>query len=343
MYHEEFERPRFRQRFGSVLDKAESIYLRILRALILIIASLLLAYAGWLAVQSLYKISRSPSSVQEEVAAVAADEITSADMPTEAKMASEDGKAVVNPAHQQFYTNFVKRYYGLFSRRFEPFRQAEDKKLTSEEFDDSFINSAERLDAVTNGQLDFEGDKADLEALLVVMTEAADKPVTQQRLKQYKAAKKVAVSRKVQKTRTTYRSGWDSNSTACQGWFYSPVGCAVTRPVQTPYTETVTTMEFPEGTQSHSQIFRAFQDRYFTLLDERRQANANRAESERQDIIAGNEEGKSALITALQIVGGFLILMFFFLLIAIERHQRKLAAQARLEEVLAPPAEAVAV
>ena len=87
-------------------------------------------------------------------------------------------------------------------------------------------------------------------------------------------------------------------------------------------------MEFPEGTQSHIQIFRAFQDRFFGLLHERRERNRRTAEADRNDILLGIVQGHLSLWDALKILGGFLLLMFFFLLIAIERHQRRMAAQS---------------
>lgn len=320
------ERPRFSERISNVFDKAEAIYLRILRAAILLIATFLLGYAGWMAVESAYKMNQSPDSVQVEGAKVAPDEITNAEMSTADRTSTGDGKAAFNPIHQGFYADFVTRYYHLFKSRFEPFRQAEDKNLTQEEFDDAFLNTPDRLNAVTSGQRNFDRDKEDLETLLAVMTDAAQKPLTQKRLREYQSAKKVAVQKKVQRTRTVERRGWDSLSTNCDNWYSTPVGCPDTQTVQVPYTETITNMEFPEGTQTHFQIFRAFQDRYVALLDERRRSSEARAESERQSIIDGITEGRLSLLKALQMVGGFLVLMFFFLLIAIERHQRKISA-----------------
>lgn len=317
--------PKFSQRISTIFDKAEAIYLRILRAAILIIATFLLGYAAWMAVQSAYKMSKSPDSVQVEVARVDADEVTNAEMPATDRTSTGDGKVAFNPIHQGFYADFVTRYYHLFKTSFEPFRQAEDKSLTQEEFDDAFLNTSDRLNAVTTGQRNFDRDKEDLQTLLAVMTDAAQKPLTQKRLREYQSAKKVAVQTKVQRTRTVQRQGWDSLSTNCDNWYSTPMGCAVTRTVEVPYTETVTNMEFPAGTQTHFQIFRAFQDRYVALLDERRRASEARAESERQSIINGISEGRFSLLRALQMVGGFLVLMFFFLLIAIERHQRKIS------------------
>lgn len=322
----EGDRAPIAHRASAALDRAERVYLRVLRAAILVIATLLLLYAAWLALSSLYKMSRSTESVIEETASVQPDEITDAQAPSAAKIATKNAEPSVDPATRAFYRDFARRYYNLYRTKFEPYRQADDKQLTLEEFDDSFLNTSERLEAATKGNLNFADDQSDLETMLNVMTEAAATPATSERLARYKAARKVPVKRQVERTRTEYRRGWDSSSTACSDWYETPYGCSVIRPVYTPYTETVTELQFPEGTQSHTQIFRAFQDRYFNLLEERREANAAKAEHERQDILSGFLEGKLSLMTALQVLAGFMILMFFFLLIAIERHQRRIAA-----------------
>jgi hypothetical protein len=183
------------------------------------------------------------------------------------------------------------------------------------------------LDAIKSGELGFERDRDDLETLYSVMVDAADKPKTAERLLRYKAAKKVPVSEQVQKTSVSYERGWDSTSTNCPRWYDEPVGCGVMRPVEHAYTETLTTMQYPKGTQSHIQIFKAFQDRFFSLLKSRREENAQNAERERQDIVASIADGKLSMVTALQVLGAFLALMFFFLLIAIERHQRRISSR----------------
>jgi hypothetical protein len=322
---EDEARPPFRERFGVALDRAEHIYLRVLRAAILIIATGLILYAAWLGVSGLWRVAQSPDSVEEQVASVAADEITNAEMPSRRPEAQAGPR--IDPAQQRYYTGFVNRYYRLFRARFEPFRQSDDRRLNRDEFDDAYIDSQARLQAAARGDLDFAADRADLETLLQVMSEAAAKPMTQQRLRRYKNARKVRVGRREQRTRTEYRQGWNRYSTNCPDFYYPPYGCSERRAVQVPYTQTVYSMEYPEGTQSHSQIFRAFQDRFFTLLHQRREDNRLRAEMERNDIVIGNVEGKLSLWDALKILGGFLLLMFFFLLIAIERHQRRMSAR----------------
>ena len=327
MIHEEITRGTFRQRLSLALDRTEQVYLKVLRAGILLIATLLLACALWLTLSGLYKIALSPDSVEEEVASVAADDITNAELTANEATAAGGSSSRLNSEYQRFYAGFVDRYYKLYRTKFEPFRQPEDKQLSRDEFDDTFIDTPARLKNVASGELDFDQDRADLETLLRVMAEAADKPQSQQRLQKYRTAKKVRVEREVQRTRTAYRDGWDSYSTSCEGWYDYPYGCPVRRAVEIPYTDKVQSMEFPKGTQSHVQIFRAFQDRFHTLLAERRETNARTAKQKREDILLGNLEGQLSLGTAIKVAGGFLALMFFFLLIAIERHQRKLSSE----------------
>lgn len=312
-----------RERLGAALDRAEHIYLKVLRAAILVIATGLLLYATWLGMSGLWKVMQSPDSVVEQVATVAPDELTNAEMPARPTQRQEGSR--INPGHQRYYSDFVNRYYRLFQARFEPFRQQDDRRLSRDEFDDAYIDSQARLQAIARGEQNFESDRADLESLLQVMTEAAQKPTTQQRLQRYKSARKVRVGRRVERSRTEYRDGWNRYSMDCADWYYPPYGCPERRAVQVPYTETVYSMEYPEGTQSHSQIFRAFQDRFFTLLNQRREDNRAKAAQERSDIQLGNVMGALSLWDALKILGGFLLLMFFFLLIAIERHQRRIS------------------
>jgi hypothetical protein len=323
--NDEASGPSFGQRTRLVLDRAEALYLKVLRAVILAIATLLLVYAGWIAVSSAYKISRSPDSVKEQPAQVNADELTDAQLPADTPAAAKAGQPQVNSEQAKFYRSFAARYYELYRSRFEPYRHQDDKQLSLQEFDDSFLNTPSRLEAVGRGSLKFSDDQADLETLLAVMREAADKPATRQRLQRYRAAKKVPVTRPVERTRSEIRQGWDSSSEDCPNWYQNPIGCPASRVVDVPYTEQVTQLEYPKGTQSHAQIFRAFQDRFFDLLQERREANAAKANGERQTILTGIADGKLSLVTALELLAAFLVLMFFFLLIAIERHQRQLA------------------
>jgi hypothetical protein len=336
MYSDEAPRPSFGARLGVTLDRAESVYLRVLRAVVLVIATLLIVYAAGLAVVSLYKVAQSPDSVQERPAQVAANELTSAEMPSVKSVQAADSG--VNPEQREWYDQFVAQYYRFYRSKFEPFRQSEDKQLSRSEFDGAFLGTTNRLERVKAGDLSFAEDQADLNYLFRTMSEAAELPATKQRLNKYKSAKKVRTATKVERTRTVSERGWNSYSTSCRLWYEDPIGCPETRTRQVPYIQTVYSMRLPEGTQSHSQIFRAFQDQFFQLLEERRQRNRSEAQTQRDQILLGIEEGKLSLSTALMVVGGFVVLMFFFLLIAVERHQRRLART----EVTSPLTEALA-
>ena len=326
---DEMHSERTGSRVRILLDKVESVYLRALRVLILIIATLMVLFAVWLCLSGVFNMMRSPDSVVVEPAKVEASELTSAKLPERATTASPTAAADPLAQERKFYTDFGKRYFKIYSVSFEPYRQPDDKQLAQNEFMDAYLKPDDRLQAIAGGDVNFQSDKADLEGLLVTMTEAAKLPQTVERLQKYKRAKRVEVSRKVERSRTETRRGWETYSTSCEGWYQDPIGCPVTRTVQVPYTETVKSMELPEGTQSHAEIFQAFQERYFQLLYERRSANAQAAQQERENIEHANIQGEASLVTAMQVLGGFLVLMFFFLLIAIERHQRSIAVQDR--------------
>lgn len=317
---EEIVRPSRTEWLSLALNRAERFYLRLLRGAILIVATGLLLYAAGLALISFYKVTRSPESVQEKEATVAAGELTRAGIPAR-RDSGNDGEPEVNPAQRQAYDQFLRAYYQLFRTRFEPFRQSADRQLSLSDFDDTFVNTGTRLTAVSRDDLDFAADQRDLRSLFGVMREASALPETQSRLRAYQRAQRVRVCRNVQRMRTVERPGWDPYSTSCATW-YENMGCPVTRRVQTPVTERACQMQLPQGTQSHLDIFRAYQNEFYRLLNERRQTNAAEAEAARSSIQQGILEGRLDLGTVLTILASFLALMFFFLLIAIERHQR---------------------
>lgn len=311
--------------FSATLDKAEAFYLKVLRAGILLIATGLIIYSAWLAISGLYQIARSPESVEEKSASVAASEVAELEDSPPLKDDSGSSDPRQDKATNDYLKGFGDRYFALYQKRFEPYRQPDDKRLDRQQFDDEFIQSQRRAESIANGTSTLNEERAHLDRLIETMTAASAHKKIIDRLERYRGAKRVRVERSVRRTRTETRRGWDRNSMACADWFYEPYGCSVTRRVEVPYTTKVASLELPEGVSSPSQTFRAMQDRYFSLLEERRTSNSAAAESEREAISLGNIVGRESLFQALIVLGGFLILMFFFLLIAIERHQRKQA------------------
>ncbi|MEN2787564.1 hypothetical protein ACFOKI_02910 [Sphingomonas qilianensis] len=320
------ERSTLIARTGTWLDRIEFLYLRVLRAMLLVGATVLLICALVWAATSVTRILRSPDSVAERPSVVSANELQESGL----KMSSSaSSNAALNKDFREQrsnYDSFLRRYYSLYRTRYQPNLRTDDKTLAIGEFDDLTINSSARLASIRKGELDFAVDKKDLDTFLPVIVTASSSKSTDDRLSKYRLATKKPVATQVQRTRTETRRGWDPYSENCPAWYESPIGCAVNRQVVVPYSETVKVMRYPDGIASPNEILKSYQDRYFGLLAERRRTNADKASSERQDIVAGQATGWGGLSQSVMIVGAFLVLMFFFLLVAIERHQRRIAA-----------------
>jgi hypothetical protein len=319
------EEPPRRARLRLLLERVEEVYLAALRAALLLIATILVAAAVALFAVSIYRLSRSPSSVHESPASVTAAEIVGDSASNGvANQPAEDPQA----SQRRGYAAFVNRYFNLFRTQFEPFRHTDDRALDRQQFDDSYVGTQERLNATKSGKIDYQTDISDLAQLFNVMRSAAGLEQTRARLSAYKAAQKAQVCRNVDKTRTEVRTGWDRYSTTCSTWYMEPLGCSTIKTVDVPYTARECRMQYPSGVETYGTIFRNYQDEFFRRLGEKKRENAEDAEQKREAISTGNIKGRLGLWTVLEIGGGFLILTFLFLLIAIERHQRKLARSA---------------
>jgi len=317
----------WRERFGAALNRIERLYLKLLRAIVLIVATIMIAIAAWLAASGAYKVSRSPDSVIEAEATVNADDLLNVRAAPEPgpEVATNSGPSGPSAALRNSYQSRLRRYFALYRAKFERFAKPEDKRLSLGEFDDRYLNTEERMKAVGEGQALESQDLADIDRLIALIGEAGENPRTIERLRKYQAARKVDVRKQVERTRVESRRGWDSYSTSCSDWYLSPQGCPTVRTETIPYVENVTVKEYPKGTETPAEIFGLYNDEYWKLLGERRQSNQSTAENQRENIVLGKIVGGGMLMTALQIAAGFLLLMFFFLLIAIERHQRVIA------------------
>lgn len=299
------------------LNSAENFYLRALRSTTLIIATLMIAYAGWLGLSGIYKASRDVKSVQEAKTVVSAQDILAKQEEDALQEQSAGPAAQADPLAKEkaYYRAYVAKYRQLYKAKYEPYRQASDPILNSAQFDERFLSTNGRLNMISKGELDFEKDKAVLEKLYGVMTELAESEKTIAKLKKYRVAKKVQVKKTVSGTRPVQSCGYYS--------YYS--GCLYYQTNYVTYKEVVTKMAFPKGTVSHVELFSSYQADFLKLFGERKTENAANAAKERNEILSDNAEGKANIWTAFQIAGAFLMLMFFFLLIAIERHQRKMS------------------
>jgi hypothetical protein len=77
----------------------------------------------------------------------------------------------------------------------------------------------------------------------------------------------------------------------------------------------------------YDQTFMRLTDGYWVTLKIKRDAEAARAAAKRTELALKSEAASSSFIEARNALAGFLGLMFFFLIVAIERHQRGMAAE----------------
>ena len=304
----------------SILDRMEVVYLAAIRIVILLIATALVVAVIWYAVSGGYKLSRDASAVKEQPAVVAADDIVQIDTNKQAAQADQGATADPLAAEKAFFKAFEKRYFALFNQRFVPFRQVTDDPIDQAAFGERFVQSVERLKLIADGTVSFEQQRADLEDMFIKMNEASTLEATVSKLDKYRKSKRVSVSRVVSGTKS---------QAYCSYYGYYIDQCISYSTRQIPYRTTVTELQLPKGVISYDVLFGAYQERFMTLLEERRLKNVQAANAEREARIADNAEGSVQLWTAVKIAAGFIALMFLFLLIAIERHQRKIAEGTR--------------
>lgn len=311
--------PRKNSRLANIFEKAEYFYLALIRYTILIFATVMLAYALWLALSGLHAISRDPASIQEAPTHVRAEALTDLNDGTQAPSSARVNTSPSDnrKTEKAYYQDFRKRYFNLYRQKFEAYRHGSDARLSEKEFDSAFLSIDRRLSAVAEGTLSFEQDRDDLEALFSAMKEAATLPVTTKRLAAYRRTQPRRVVTPVQKSRL---------ETYCAYYDYYLDSCIVHDQRSVSYTEQQIRMAMPDGIRSPLQLFTAYQENFGRDLTKQRAINQAKAAEKRQAIAAGNLRGQGKLWTAVQICGAFLTLMAFFLLIAIERHQRRSAA-----------------
>lgn len=309
----EISQETFGERWRCISLRVEKAYLELLRTLALVFATLLLLYVAWLAVTAAYNIARDPDAVEVEPVTINAEEIVN--------LVSQ-GETLSN--EEKEFNQFRDQYFRLYQERFEAFNQSDDKTLNVDEFTNAFLAMFD------NGQLSGEDESftlvpsSDFPGLLQIMSDAADFPVTAERLTTYQNALKERIVRQSRRTR---------NKRVCErytedGWY---IRCVRYGNRTVPYTETNVEVRLPEGVLTPRQLFATYQENYLSELSARRENNESVALNEREERAAANLRGRADLASAAQLILGFLAVMFLFLLIAIERHQRKIAA--RLDRV----------
>jgi hypothetical protein len=316
----------------ATADRLETVYLAALRIMVLVIATLALLVAIWMAVDGLRSLLTS-TEVKAKPVSVTATEVLKANRDKQAVVDSASGDEdtvpkTVKDQHMAFMKGPFEAYYRLYVPTAYSYKKAEDKVLDRAEFAQLLgydLDTFAWSDDPTVRR--FAEDPAYAEAITLAAKEATADAGYRQLLAGYKAAQKTA-----QACRTEYerRRGWDSNSMVCDAWWQSPIGCPVIRQVPVQRCEPA----YPDNIISPTKAFTEF-DRGYRELWKRR---TDQAEAERAAKVGKRYELKASgvpkLSKAMILLVGFLGIMFLFLVIAVERHLRRIKnGQAHREPI----------
>ncbi|MET3528087.1 hypothetical protein [Phenylobacterium koreense] len=334
---------------SGLASRVERVYLAMLRVLTLVVASICILGALLLALDGGRRLLMSTDVVPEPVAISTEDALgplvrAAGEEKVGGGASGVEASSAAKAKHAAFMKGAFATYYETYRRFALASNKPEDKLLSPAELASALGYSAEALDAepapsehaddpdapanlaqdaiseaLARTSLLFQTDETFSTRQIEVVRNALADPRLVAKAAKYKAAQKTA-----QSCSTVYqvRSVWDSNSTACAEWYYRPYGCPVRRSV--PVEQCVPA--YPEDVESPLETFAKLDESYRLAWSSKTtsaQSAADTKAAEKREVKAG---APAAFVLALQIFGGFLVVMFMFLLIAIERHLRRLAS-----------------
>lgn len=301
------------------LDQIERVYLIFLRLGVLALASICLLGALYFAGDAVWRVFVS-TEVPVEETVVAPSEVSAAMRAMAADRQPQDSEGPSIPAHvRQAHTRFMREafpaYYAVYQTAARAYNKEEDDLLTAEQLADRLGYSLETYAAgesfVTKA---FVENPAYQSQVLAAVTAAMSDQATVALLSQYRDAQRVqsCTTRNVRRTvRQTcgYYYVWD---------------CSYVQTVPVRECEQV----YPDGIVSPLAAFTSADQAFGELWMQRaaQREDAARMETGRRHAMRAQIGPK--LMLAMQILGGFLVIMFFFLLVAIERHLRSMSAPA---------------
>lgn len=305
---------------------AEAGFLSLLRYSALAIAALVLVTS--VVLLTLGAIQQfGPTRVNPEAVSVAADDVVpSSAAPAAMHAAGATTKLGIDQ-------DVRAKTLAIYRSRFKAF-QRPDTKITDEQVVD-YVWSEQRIakfGALGNGKLHNQDGQAlssrssvMLYALGLVDTAARSDEFRKQ-LAAYRDAKKVSVCTDEMQTRVRTIDAWDSYSTSCYNWDISPIGCASTRTVEEPYVAKVCAMKFPDNLEVPAQQLASAVQRYADVADGKLKSAEFDAEERTARNFARKLGGQENISTSGKLFLGFLAVMFLYLFVALERHQRSLWA-----------------
>lgn len=302
-------------------DRVERLYLGVLRIFILAAATLCLGAAALVAIDGIRSMLTS-TEITTAKTAVSAEDVLAAQASAailDRSMSDEAVKAARKP-YVDYYNSFFNQYHAVYAGLARTYNKPEDKVLNRDELINAIgYDFSAMVDAAIEDPLLLDARRSQDAALIAALRSAAGNPKLTGILSKYKAAQKTA-----QACRTTYQSrrGWDSRSTACEEWYMRPVGCPIIRQVPVRKCEAA----YPDNIRSPLAAIAEFDKRFRELWAERTEENAAEANARLAEKESLKASGPTKLISAAYVFAAFLGVMFFFLMIAIERHLRRISA-----------------
>lgn len=312
------------------LDQVERIYLAVLRIGILAVASICLLAAIWFAGDALWRVFVS-TDVQTEPTVVEPSEVTAALRTTTPSRSTDDETGVpasVREAHSRFVRETFARYYAAYRAAAQAYNKSEDRLLTQEQLLEELDYGLQTYAGGIRRQTKLFVEDPDYQSqAIAAVTAAMSSPTTVRRLNEYKDTQP--------EQRCTTRNRTQRVQRTC-GYYYS-YDCSYTRTVPVRECRAV----YPDGILSPLAAFEQADSAFARLWLTRSEANRVAAETTRSRREATRAPIGPLLLQSLQILGGFLAVMFFFLMVAIERHLRRMAeTKATSEEPVAVEPEA---
>lgn len=221
----------------------------------------------------------------------------------------------------------------IYKRDFAGFERP-DTKITPDQVVD-IVWPEDRIiqfnSLVSAGLLDKDGKQiGGREALMTnaldTVAEAVKSKDFADQLVAYRDAKKVNVCNSVTRSRSRTIDSWDRYATWCDGWYLSPVGCPSSRVVSEPYEERVCEMRFPEDLYAPAELFAYSIERYAVAAQIEMETAQIEADERTAENHARKIKGRENIGTSGKLFLGFLAVMFLYLFIAMERHNRNLRA-----------------
>ena len=303
----------------------ESRFLSLLRYSALIGAAIALVVSGILLALG-FAMQVGPTEVEPEAVSIASEDVVPLRVQKEQQEQSKPVKITVSKAIRDKTAAVYKSQFAKFERP--------GTKITQEQVVD-LIWTEDRITQFNNlvsaGLRDdtgkqIEGRDAIMSHALETISKATKSKDYASQLVAYRDAKQANVCTTQTRTRERVVEAWDRYGTYCDSWYVSPIGCPTTRVVSEPYEEKVCEMKFPEDLKAPADLFNSSIERYAETA--RMDVEAARIEAEERTAAnhARKLEGRENIGMSGQLFLGFLAVMFLYLFIAMERHNRNLRA-----------------